>query len=71
MIALAFGFGWLGYSLGLYGYCLIKGYNVRLLTLMNPAHGGYQWPKGGPPQIPPTQVFPTGTKGQLPQATLA
>ena len=70
MIALAFGFGWLGYSYGLYGWCLIKGYDVRLLDLMNPVNV-YQWPQGGPPTIPPTQVFPTGRKGQAAPATLA
>ena len=65
MIALAFGFAWLGYSYGLYGWCLIKGYDVRLIDLMNPVNI-YQWPQGGPPQIPPTQVLPTGTRGEPP-----
>lgn len=61
MIALAFGFAWLGWSYGLYGYCLLKGYDVRLSDLMNPVHV-YQWPQGGPPIMPPNQVFPTGRK---------
>ena len=61
MIALAFGFGWLGYSYGLYGWCLIRGYDVRLTDLMNPVHV-YQWPKGGPPIMPPDQIFPTGKR---------
>ena len=74
MIALAFGFAWLGYSYGLYGWCLIKGYDVTLHELMNPVHQ-YQWPQGGPPLTPPNQIFPSakdrsGTGGGG-QATLA
>lgn len=67
MIALAFGFGWLGYSFGLYGYCLIKGYNVGLLQLMDPKTI-YVWGQGG--MIPPESVFPVKESKQAPvQAT--
>ena len=69
MIALSFGLAWVGYSYGLYGYCLIRGYDVRLVDLMNPVHV-YQWPEGGPPGIPPSQVFPAkkGQSGSSPVA---
>ena len=70
MIVLAFGFAWLGYSFGLYGYCLIKGYNVGLLQLMDPKTV-YQWPQGGPPPIPPESVFPVKESSGGGKATLA
>jgi len=63
MIALAFGLVWVGYSYGLYGYCLVRGYDVKLLELMNPVHV-FAWPSGGigaTPKIPDTQVFPGGS----------
>lgn len=59
MIPLAFGFAWLGYSYGLYGWCLIKGYDVKLRQLMNPVNV-YQWPAGGPPIMTPDTIFPNG-----------
>lgn len=59
MVALAVGFAWLGYTYGLYGWCLIKGYDVTLRELMNPATV-YQWPQGGPPIMPPDTIFPGG-----------
>ena len=60
MLPLGFGFVWLGYAYGLYGWCLLRGYDVTLRQLMNPVHI-YQWPAGGPPLIPNTQVFPGGS----------
>ena len=73
MIALAFGFAWLGYSYGLYGWCLLKGYDVTLHELMNPVHQYNQWPPG---QTPDNQIFPsakdrTSGSGGGGQATLA
>jgi hypothetical protein len=59
--AIGFGLAWLGYSYGLYGYCLVRGYDVRLSDLINPVHP-YTWPAGGPPLMPATQIFPTGKK---------
>ena len=70
MIALAFGFAWLGYSYSLYGWCLIKGYDVTLRELMNPVNV-YQWPKGGPPIMPPDTIFPGGGKTFSSQPGLA
>ena len=57
MIPVAFGFVWLGYSYGLYGYCLVKGYDVTLRQLMNPLTLYTQWP---PPPLAPSQIFPNG-----------
>jgi hypothetical protein len=67
MIALSFGLAWVGYAYGLYGYCLIKGYDVKFTALVNPVHV-YQWPDGGPPQIPNTKIFPSsaGQSGTTP-----
>lgn len=55
MAALAIGLVWMGYSLGLYGYCLFKGYDVTPKLLMNP-----QWPAGAP-KVP-------GEEGKQPSA---
>ena len=35
MIALGLGVVWAGYYLFLYGYCLVKGYNVPLTSMMH------------------------------------
>lgn len=69
MIALAFGLTWIGYSYGLYGYCLIRGYDVRFVDLVNPVHV-YQWPEGGPPLMSPDKLFPSlkGQSGSTPVA---
>jgi hypothetical protein len=53
---------WAGYSLGLWGWCLIRGYDVTLGQLMSPAHPygtskGEKWP---PPLIGPDVIFPGG-----------
>lgn len=39
MVAIGVGLVWLGYTTGLYGYCLIRGYNVTLKQLVSPT-----WP---------------------------
>ena len=59
MVAVAFVLLWSGYSGGLWGWCLLRGYDVTLGQLVSPAHpysGG--WP---PKPIPDTQVWPGGT----------
>lgn len=53
---------WGGYSVSLFGWCLIRDYNVTLGQLMSPAHPygsgqGQSWP---PPAIPSTQIWPGG-----------
>ena len=61
MIGLGFIVSWLGYTTVLYGYCLIKGYDITFGQLANPAHV-FTWP-ANPPQIPPNQVTPGGGTG--------
>lgn len=39
MAGLGIGLMWGAYTLGLYGYCLIKGYDITLLQLLKPT-----WP---------------------------
>jgi hypothetical protein len=48
-----------GYTIGSYGWILLKGYNVPFRSWVSPLNP-YQWPaKGQPiPQIPPGRVFP-------------
>lgn len=59
MIAIGMVMGWLGYTTVLYGYCLIKGYDITFGELANPAHV-FVWP-AKPPMIPANQVTPGGT----------
>jgi hypothetical protein len=49
---------WLGYTTVLYGYCLVKGYDITFGQLANPAHV-FTWPKT-PQLIPANQVSPGG-----------
>jgi hypothetical protein len=59
------GLGWLGYTLGLWGYSLLRGYNVTPGQLMSPLHPYTgAWP---PAAIPNTQVLPG--KQQATQST--
>ena len=62
MLAVGMLITWAGYSLTLWGWCLIRGYDVTLGQLMSPAHpygsGKDQpWP---PPLIGPDVIFPGG-----------
>jgi hypothetical protein len=66
------GITWFGYSVALWGYCLIKGYNVTLAKLVNPVHPfAATWPP--PANIPTSDVFPPGagdaTEGADPGGT--
>lgn len=65
MPAIAMGLGWLGYSLGLWGYCLVRGYDVTLWSLMSPLHPP-SWPSIRNSAIPPSQVFPSGGQKTAP-----
>ena len=58
MPALAMGLGWLGYTLGLWGYCLVRGYNVTLLELVD-FRNVPTWASISASQIPPGQVLPS------------
>jgi hypothetical protein len=67
--AIGIGVTWLGYSLTLWGYCLIKGYNVRFTELANPVrpYSG-AWP---PPQnIPASVILPAGNATARPKPTV-
>lgn len=44
MAALGIGLIWIGYTAGLYGYCLFRGYDITPKQLMSSA-----WPPGGTP----------------------
>lgn len=63
MIAVAMALGWASYTLILWGYCLIKGYNVSVVQLTNPSHPySGQWP----PQVAGnTAIIPDGTAASL------
>jgi hypothetical protein len=64
----AFGMGliWFGYSLTSWGYCLVRGYNIRFTDWINPLHPYTgAWPPPG--TIPAADVFPgvaTGSAGE-------
>ena len=56
---------WGGYSVSLWGWCLLRGYNVTLGQLMSPAHPygsgkGQAWP---PALMGPDVIFPGGRPG--------
>jgi hypothetical protein len=57
MPAIGMGLAWIGYTVGLWGYCLVKGYDVTIVQLANPVKP-YAWPKGGPAPIPDSQLLP-------------
>lgn len=60
MVALGFGVMWFGYQQLIYGYCLLKGYDIRWRDLANPI-SPYQWPPKGqdPPLVPKGQILPS------------
>jgi hypothetical protein len=66
MPAIGMALGWGGYTLALWGYCLLRGYNVTLGQLANPKNIG-NWKTLTANQIPNTQVMP----GNSPDATAA
>lgn len=60
MVALGFALIWGGYALGLWGWCLVRDYDVTFGQLVSPTHpyGSGQnepWP---PATMPPTQLWP-------------
>lgn len=62
MLAVGFLIMWGGYSVSLWGWCLLRGYDVTLGQLMSPTHPygsgkGQKWP---PPLIKPDVIFPGG-----------
>lgn len=66
MLAVGMLLGWAGYSVSLWGWCLIRGYDVTLGQLMSPTHPygsgkGQTWP---PPLMGPDVIFPGGRSGK-------
>ena len=60
MIAVAMALGWASYTLILWGYCLVKGYNIGVVQLVNPVHvytGA--WPPGKAGNV---TIIPDGSK---------
>lgn len=60
MVAVGMLLVWGGYSVSLWGWSLLRGYNVTFGQLVSPTHPygsgkGQKWP---PPQLPDTQIFP-------------
>jgi hypothetical protein len=51
---------WAGYSVASWGYCLIRGYDVKFTDWINPAHPYQGWP---PPQAPADQIIPGQNPG--------
>jgi hypothetical protein len=71
--AIGIGMGWLGYAGVLWGWCLLRGYDVPLGALLSPTHPygsakGQSWP---PSLLPDTQVFPSSSKAALAAKTNA
>ena len=49
---------WLGYSTSLWGWCLIRDYNVTMAALVNPVHPyAGKWP---PPKLGTDVIWPGG-----------
>lgn len=60
MIAFGFLLSWTGYLEIVYGWCLLRGYDVTWRQLASPVHP-YSWPSPGePPKMPGDQIVPTG-----------
>jgi hypothetical protein len=59
VVWLGFGIIWAGYATGLYGYSLVRGYNLTLAQMVSPVKW-YQgkWP---PAEAGNTQILPSGT----------
>ena len=66
MLAVGMLLTWAGYSVTLWGWCLIRGYDVTLGQLMSPTHPygsgkGQAWP---PPVMSPDVIFPGARSGK-------
>jgi len=46
------------YTVGSYGWILLKGYNITFKDWVNPLNP-YRWPGGTPGLVPAGQVFPS------------
>ena len=68
MVAVGFGVIWFGYAVGIYGYCLVKGYAVGFSDLFH-LTGGWPNPKQKSTNTSTgskatTPAAPTGTLGK-------
>lgn len=62
MIVFAIGVAWVGYTLALYGYGMVKGYDVSFTQMVSPSsYYTGAWP---PCQSPDTTIFPGGSCAQ-------
>lgn len=62
MVAVGFGVIWFGYAVGIYGYCLVKGYAVGFSDLFHLSGG---WPN---PKQKSTNSTSSGSKTTTPAA---
>lgn len=55
MMAVAIGVAWAGYALGIWGYCLVRGYDVPFTGIFKPVWpgGGDAGGQSGPVPLPP------------------
>jgi hypothetical protein len=60
--------GWLGWSVASWGYCLVRGYDVKFTDWINPVHPYQGWP---PPQAPADQIIPGQNPGAAPKGSKA
>ena len=60
MPAIAMGLAWAGYTLGLWGWCLLRGYNVTLGQLASPTHPAV-WATVAASHVPDGQVLPVSS----------
>ena len=63
MIAIGFGLAWVSYSLGLWGYSLIKGYNLGAKQIVSPT--GFYSGKWPPPAAGNTVIIPNGSQADV------
>ena|SRR5215472_4789331 len=61
MVVIGFGLAFVSYTFGLYGWSLVRGYNLTLKDLISPTsfYAG-KWP---PPTATNTEIFPSGKAG--------
>lgn len=62
MIPIGLGMVWAGYTLGIWGYCLVRGYDVTFMQLFKPV-----WPGTGK-QAAPAPAPATGPAPESPRS---
>jgi len=64
VVWLGFGIVWAGYAVGMWGYSLVRGYNLSGKQIISPV-GFYagSWPPDGGKPAANTVIIPAGTKG--------